>query len=261
MKRMIISLIAGMFLWQSCDKFLNLKPENIKVMSTIEDYRDLMASYMRYLKTPNRSQKNVFGDPFCHPSFNSVSYFAYRTGELEPNLNVSSEYYDITLGEYTESGVQLMTWQKGADDLYNDYYTFLGPINLIIGDIETADGDDERLRDYVKGEALVWRAYSYFKLLQYYSPYKTGNEYGIPVFLKPYEDPGNAMPERETQTDVYRQIFSDCNTVLELLERTPSTRWNCPNDRPRRSAPRRKAPRRNGHCAPGPHRRSVPPAP
>ena len=58
MKRMIISLIAGMFLWQSCDKFLDLKPENIKVMSTIEDYRDLMASYMRYLKTPNRSQKN-----------------------------------------------------------------------------------------------------------------------------------------------------------------------------------------------------------
>ena len=227
MKRMIISLIAGTFLWQSCDKFLDLKPENIKVMSTIEDYRDLMASYMRYLKTPNRSQKNVFGDPFCHPPFNSVSYFAYRTGELEPNLNVSSEYYDITLGEYTESGVQLMTWQKGADDLYNDYYSFLGPINMIISGIETAEGDDERLRDYVKGEALVWRAYSYFKLLQYYSPYKTGNEYGIPVFLKPYEDPGNAMPERETQTDVYRQIFSDCNTVLELLERTPSTRWNC----------------------------------
>ena len=227
MKRMIISLIAGMFLWQSCDKFLDLKPENIKVMSTIEDYRDLMASYMRYLKTPNRSQKNIFGDPFCHPPFNTISYFAYRTGELEPNLNVSSEYYDITLGEYTESGVQLMTWQKGADNLYNNYYSFLGPINMIISGIETAEGDDERLRDYVKGEALVWRAYSYFKLLQYYSPYKTRNEYGIPVFLKPYEDPGNAMPERKTQTDVYQQIFSDCNAVLELLKRTPSTRWNC----------------------------------
>ena len=86
-----------------------------------------------------------------------------------------------------------------ADGCWRSYYSFLGPINMIIEGIKTAEGDDERLRDYVQGEALVWRAYSYFKLLQYFSPYKQ-DEYGVPVYLKPYEDPGNAMPKRETQT-------------------------------------------------------------
>lgn len=219
----IMSLVLAFFL-QGCDKFLDLKPENIKVVSTIEDYRDLLASYMRYLKTPNRSQQLSLGG-YHHPIFNVANNFAYRTGELTPSDE--SSYYDPTLGEYTESGVARLTWMETGGGLWNGYYSFLGPINLIIGNIDAAEGDDERLRDYVKGEALVWRAYSYFKLLQYFSPYQNGNEYGIPVYLKPYEDPGNAMPERKTQAEVYQQIFSDCNEVLELLKRTPSTNWNC----------------------------------
>ncbi|MFR4036534.1 MAG: RagB/SusD family nutrient uptake outer membrane protein [Butyricimonas faecalis] len=61
-----------------------------------------------------------------------------------------------------------MSWMGTNDNCWNRYYSFLGPINMIIEGIKTADGDDERLRDYVQGEALVWRAYSYFKLLQYF---------------------------------------------------------------------------------------------
>ena len=223
MKKLMTILLAAVLL-ASCDKFLDLKPENIKVVSTVEDYRDLLASYMRFLKTPNRSQMKVLGDYFCYPDFDVASDFAYRTGELTPNKK--SSYYDATLGEYTTAGVERLTWYE-TPNMWDSYYTFLGPINMIIGGIETAEGDDERLRDYVKGEALVWRAYSYLKLLQYHSPYKTGNEYGVPIYLKPYEDPGNAMPARETQTTVYQQILSDCEEVLKLLERTPSTNWNC----------------------------------
>lgn len=222
MKKLMTILLAAVLL-ASCDKFLDLKPENIKVVSTVEDYRDLLASYMRYLKTPNRTQMTILGG-YYHPAFDVANAFAYRTGELTPNKE--SSYYDATLGEYTTAGVKRLTWEE-TTNLWNTYYSFLGPINMIIGGIETAEGDDERLRDYVKGEALVWRAYSYLKLLQYYSPYKTGNEYGVPIYLKPYEDPGNAMPARETQTMVYQQILSDCEEVLKLLERTPSTNWNC----------------------------------
>ena len=97
---------------------------------------------------------------------------------------------------------------------------------MIIDGITAAEGNDENLRNYVKGEALVWRAYSYFKLIQYYSPYKE-DDYGIPVFLKPYDDPGNAMPQREKQSDVYRQILTDCQEVIDLIAETPSNQWNC----------------------------------
>lgn len=226
-KRLIILMaFAGMLSLQSCDKFLDLKPENIKVVSTIEDYRDILASYMKFLKTVNGSQIPVLGAYDSNtPVFDVANYFAYRTGELTPSTRVNL-YYDATLGEYTKAGIERLTWMETADLCWSRYYSFLGPINLIINGIETAEGDDERLRDYVKGEALVWRAYAYYKLLQYYAPYDK-NEYGVPVYLKPYEDIGNAMPARETQTDVYRQIISDCEEVFRIMERTPSTNWNC----------------------------------
>ena len=217
---------AGTLLLQSCDKFLDIKPENVKVVSTIEDYRDILASYMKFLKTVNGSQIPVLGSYGSNtPVFDVANYFAYRTGELTPSTRVNL-YYDATLGEYTKAGIERLTWMETADLCWSSYYSFLGPITLIINGIETAEGDDERLRDYVKGEALVWRAYAYYKLLQWYAPYDK-NEYGVPVYLKPYEDIGNAMPARETQTDVYRQIISDCEEVFRIMERTPSTNWNC----------------------------------
>lgn len=224
MKKLSV-LFLVIFLIQGCDKFLDLKPQDIRVVSTIEDYRDLLASYMRLLKTPNGSQKPVLGKTFLYPNFNVGEVFAYRSGELEINKN-SSSAYDVTLGEYKKGAVEKLTWMGSDGSCWNRFYSFLGPINMIIEGITTAEGTDERLRDYVKGEALVWRAYSFFKLLQYYAPYQL-NEYGVPIYLKPYEDPGNAMPKRENQTDVYKQIFADCREVLSLLERTPSTSWNC----------------------------------
>lgn len=217
--------LASLFFAQSCDKFLELKPENIQIVRTVEDYRDILASYMRLLKTVNPTQERVLGGSYQYPLFDISSVFAFRTGELIVNEK-HAEYYNASLGEYTNIAVEKMTWMESANDCWNRYYTFLGPINMIISGISTADGRDEQLRDYVKGEALAWRAYSYFKLLQYYSPYKQ-NEYGVPVYLKPYEKPEYAMPERKTQTDVYKQILSDCQEIITLMKRTPSTTWNC----------------------------------
>lgn len=222
-----IYIMGVLMLWlslQSCDKFLDLKPQEIRVVSTVEDYRDLLASYMALIKEVNPGQHPVLGAVFQYPLFDVSGIFPYRTGEFEYNKN-SSLVYDVNLGEFKQNAVTNMTWLGTADNCWNRYYTFLGPINMIIQGLETIEGGDERMRDYVKGEALVWRAYAYFKLLQWFSPY-VDNEYGIPVYLKSYEDVGNAMPKRENQTIVYKQILSDCEEVITLLERTPSTSWN-----------------------------------
>ena len=77
-KLYILIALTSLFFVQSCDKFLDLKPENIEVVSTVEDYRDILASYMRLLKTVNGSQKPVLGGYFLYPSFNVASTFAYR---------------------------------------------------------------------------------------------------------------------------------------------------------------------------------------
>lgn len=224
MKKIYLWILSVVAIFVSgCGDFLDMKPKDMKVVSTIEDYRDILADYMRALRLGGDDCK-VFGEWYMWPQFNVSEHCAFRSGELSYN-QYSTIYYDGNTGKYTDHAVRNLIWQGTGDGIWNSYYKFLGPINLIIGGIGTAEGDDERLRDYVKGEALVWRAFSYFKLLQYFSPYKN-NEYGIPVYLKPYEDAGNAMPPREKQTDVYRQILGDCEEVLALLERTPSTGWN-----------------------------------
>ena len=67
----ILIALTSLFFVQSCDKFLDLKPENIRVVSTVEDYRDLLASYMRLLKTVDGSQKPVLGGYFIYPNLMS----------------------------------------------------------------------------------------------------------------------------------------------------------------------------------------------
>lgn len=193
-----ISILVGSLLCiltTSCDKFLELTPRDQKVVSTIEDYRDIMASFMYYLKTPDMPrQENIFGiDAFTVPFHSDVhGNLAVYTGEVNINTN-SSQYYDKKAGDYTQTGKSMQTWLMSNEEAWRQYYNFLGPINLIISDISTAKGDNENLRNYVKGEALVWRAYTYFKLLQYYAPYKDNN-YGIPVYLTPQMEIGTTMP-------------------------------------------------------------------
>ena len=221
-------LMAGLccFLLMSCDKFLELTPRDQKVVSTVEDYRDIMASYMRLLKTPNPTQERIFGvDAYAFPLFDVAANLGIYTGET--NLNTSSDlYYDAKNGAYTTTGKNIQTWLMTDIYAWDRYYGFLGPINLIISGIETAEGENEALRNRVKGEALVWRAFAYFKLLQYYAPYKD-NVYGVPVYLTPEQDIGTAMPERKTQREVYERILADCGEALALLEETASSEWNC----------------------------------
>lgn len=222
---LFIACLSG-FLLMSCDKFLELTPRDQKVVSTIGDYRDIMASYMRLLKTPNPTQEKVFGvDAFAFPLFDVAANLGIYTGET--NLNTASSfYYDKKNGTYTTSGKNIQTWLMTDVYAWERYYGFLGPINLIISGIGTAEGEDEALRSRVKGEALVWRAFAYFKLLQYYAPY-ADDAYGVPVYLTPDLDIGTAMPERKSQHEVYARILEDCKEALALLEGTASSEWNC----------------------------------
>ena len=210
----------------SCNDFLNLTPRDQKVVSTVEDYRDIMASFMYYMKTPEVPQQvTVFGiDNYTVPFHSDIhNNLAIYTGETNINTN-SSVYYNKQSGDYTQTGRSMLTWTMTNADAWSRYYGFLGPINLIISDIATAEGD-EQLRNYVKGEALVWRAYTFYKLLQFYAPYDK-DEYGVPVYLTPQLEIGTTMPARESQRAVFAQIFADLQEALDLLTVTQTNEWN-----------------------------------
>lgn len=231
MMRHLKYIIAALLCIQmsSCNKFLTLTPHDTKVVNSVEDYRDILASFMRYLKTPTLpSQDVVMGvglSTLPFPSSEVDGSLSIYTGES--NLTTeSSYYYDRTNNVYTQTGKNALTWLNTNSSAWDNIYSFLGPINLIISSVPTAEGSDENLRNRVLGEALTWRAYAFYKLLQLYSPMKD-NRLGIPVYLTPEKEIGEAMPERKSQTEVFKRILDDCNQALDLLTKTTYNDWNC----------------------------------
>lgn len=221
---MVIALVAT---FASCSDFLTMTPRGEKVVRTAEDYRDVMASYVKMMSTPNCPQQGpLFGvDYYATPYFDISRLLAIYSNEVELNDGQYSTFYDLKSNSYNTAGYDMLAWKSPDSQIWNQYYALLGPLNLIISDIDSKEIKDINVRNMVVGEALVWRAYAHYKLLQYYSPYKDGR-LGIPMFLNPTDNAGNAEPERENQSKVYAQIIEDLNEALRLLEITPTQSWN-----------------------------------
>lgn len=223
---------AGLF--QSCTDFLNLTPRNTKVVSDVEDYRDIMASYLHMVSQVNPQHRMVFGGDYIYPPFSELAeYLGYYTGEI--NLPKDSYYYyDVDAGILNDRGRNILTWHMydaTIETTWDRGLKFIGALSLVISGVETANGNDEMLRQRIKGEALTWRAYMFYKLVQHYSPYSEGNQYGIPISLDPVSDIGTHQPERNTIKETYEQIIGDCKAALALLETSPATPWNVAYDK------------------------------
>lgn len=238
MKKIIIALLLiGGVIFQSCDDFLNIKPRNVKVVKTVKDYRDILASYMNWLKTPKTYNKSVLGEAHGYPKFDLMQQMLIYTGEVELR---NGYLFDGSTGEMLPFAENSLGWlDKGMTYVWQQNYKFTGLINFIIDHIDEAalsydsnmDKDaNANMKNYVKGEALIWRAYVYYKTLQYYAPYKD-NKLGIVINKDTYLDPIHSTIKRSTQTECYKQIISDCNEVLKLLKITPKNRWNFAYDK------------------------------
>lgn len=218
----LLVAITAMLALGGCNDFLSLTPRETRVVETIEDYRDIFAGYMNLLKTPNpKGISALGGQPI--PKFNVADRLCMYTGEVTMSTQ-STYFYNKKENKFTSAGINMQTWLLTGGGEWNAYYGFLGPINFIINGVQEATGNNEDLRKHVLGEALVWRAFSFFKLVQYYAPYDK-NEYGVPVYLDPTYDVGNVMPERKTQKEVYAQIINDMNWAFQLLETSHVTEW------------------------------------
>lgn len=99
---------------------------------------------------------------------------------------------------------------------YGFYYAFIGNSNMILANIDEAEGPDED-RDFIKAQALTYRAWSYFQMIQLYADrYVKGGDnsgLGLSLILEPTE---GAVP-RNTVEEVYQQIHKDLDDALSLF--------------------------------------------
>lgn len=100
---------------------------------------------------------------------------------------------------------------------YLFYYIIIGNTNMIIENIDGAEGPEEEKR-YIKGQALAYRAWSYFQMVQLFGEryVKGGDNSGLGVSL--VLSPSTGAVPRNTVEEVYIQINSDLDEAISLLE-------------------------------------------
>lgn len=100
---------------------------------------------------------------------------------------------------------------------YQFYYVIIGNANKILANVDQAEGSQED-KDILKGQALVYRAWSYFQMVQLFGErYVAGaanDGFGVPLVL----EPKLTVTPRNTVAEVYDQINTDLAQAIELLE-------------------------------------------
>ena len=124
--------------------------------------------------------------------------------------------------------VNLPGWKEIINSEYNDavdskyayypwyyYYMLIGNANSVIHNIDNAAGDKAEVQ-YIKAQALTFRAYSYTMLVQIYgyrwSDSNNGSTNGVALRLD--ESTGN-IP-LSTLKECYDQIYKDLNEAIQL---------------------------------------------
>lgn len=101
---------------------------------------------------------------------------------------------------------------------FNYYYKLILNANLILESIDNAIGNDEILRQGIKGEALCFRAFSHFQLVQLfgkrYEPGAENNQPGIPYRVT---SPIKTLPRNNVE-DVYSKINTDLDNAVGYLK-------------------------------------------
>lgn len=215
MKKIIayLSVVMVIGLW-SCE--LDTLPSD--QVSTDQMFETADGGYAALNGIYRNFYTNAFSDGYPTENFGpaSVNIVADIMGEdfVEREPGSGWFYYDYMYW------VRFMINNK-ADRPYtfwNMYYQYVNNANLILANIDNAEGDEASIQD-VKAQALTIRAYAYFGLIRFYQRTYIGhqNDPGVPIYL----EPTSAQTEgkgRGTAEETYTQINADLDEAINLFK-------------------------------------------
>lgn len=153
------------------------------------------------------------GDVWANPNL-AEAYVNDLYGLLMPGNFLVGRITDetmVTNGEYTEA---LSAYLNGSltSDTYNDFlYGSIRKINIFLAQIDGATFDDNT-KQKLKGQALFWRAWAYFRMVKAYG--------GVELILSPAApgDEESIFVPRNKTSECITQILKDINDAIPLLE-------------------------------------------
>lgn len=174
----------------------------------------------------------------------TIQHGNYRQGFCGENAiirlyeNYPSQNYNYNSYASGWADIHNQTMHSQDNSIYNNYawyyyYQIIANANVLINRIDDATGSDAD-KKFIKASALTFRAYSYQKLVLYYS-YRwidSGNGSSQGVVLRLDESTGDLAPS--TLAQVYEQIYKDCDEAIALfkesgIDRTAGECW-IPNE-------------------------------
>lgn len=212
MKRNIIwtFIIGTLLMVSSCKKdYLQLNPPSTQTPANI------FASTKNAWAAVNGMHRMLYSQWYATQALGGQSGNMLYMDVLGEDYVMTANANGWFIGEYR--------WLSNRNDgstlvryHYGFYYTFIGNANMIIANIDNATGPQQD-KDYIKGQALVYRAWSYFQMIQLFAPrYVAGGNnsaLGLSLVLEPST---KAIP-RNTVEEVYTQINKDLDDAISLL--------------------------------------------
>ena len=211
----IIFILVGILILFSCEKsYLDTFPSSSTSTATIfETTKNATLAINGINKLMTRQYLGSQG--FNGEGTIKMYYGNYSGNHFFVNLPGWAPIINSTYNENTTSIYLYYPWYY--------YYMIIGNANAVIVNIGNAQGPQSE-RDFIKAQALTFRAYSYLMLSQLYclrwKESNNGASQGLVLRLDTSTDP---MP-LSTLADVYNQIYDDLDEAIQLYTASGKTR-------------------------------------
>ncbi len=227
MKRKIYSLLLVViaFFFCSCsDEYLDTVPTSSTGEATVFENTDYvkyavngLARLMtnQYLSTQGFNGEGAI--KMFYGNYPGANFYTYRTGYQNT----------ITLKQYNNYTTRNVYYPWGY------YYMLISNANNIIHKVDDATGTESD-KNYLKAQALGFRAYAYTMLMQLYTIRgvdsnngTTNGEKNNGVILRTeLTTQDNIYDGPATPAQVYQQIYDDCDEAIRLFQASDYVRGN-----------------------------------
>lgn len=195
-------ILVFAFLAIGCSDYLGESPDNRIQLTEIEDYKALVT--------------NAY--PGAYHLFTEIMTDNYKYYDYPGTNNITIVEWFKPMYIWSDKYMQILA--VGPARAWEYYYGEIYKTNEVLKGIDNAEGKDEELRNQVKGEALLLRAYCHFMLVnlfgKQYNASTAATDLGVPYATKPQEDNVAEYP-RDNIKDVYDWIERDALEGVALL--------------------------------------------
>lgn len=209
-KKLKYSILLGIFVTiVSCDaEYLETSPQNSTSNETVfESTANAKLAINGIAKLMNRTylgKSGYNGEGTIKMYYGNYPGNYFASDHTSRINQINQNYYDEPTNRYT-----YYPWYY--------YYKIISNANEIIARIDDIEGHENE-KQYIKAQALGYRGYSYFNLLQLYGNRWQDSNNGAANGVVLRTEPSTDQRPVSSMGEVYNQIFADLNEAIQLFD-------------------------------------------